>query len=130
MKQLFNSILSFLIISSLVLGDVSLESFHDHEDHVQHCEQDHKDEAPDACHFQIFHEGGLAQCTDHQHLIQGHEDCKLCNLDIPQVQKNKAAFAHVPFFDDGNDLEVCNSIERAWNTLKDQIPNKGPPNFA
>lgn len=88
-KSLLHSVISLLLIGALVLLGISPEVFHEHEEHTLHCDEHHENNSVDECHIRLFHDGGSLHCTDHQHLVEGHEECSICQLQTPKIQQLK-----------------------------------------
>lgn len=85
LKSILNNIISFALIAALMMLGVSPELFHNHEEHRLHCDDHHEVNTVDECHIRLYHDGGSLACSDHQHLVEGHEGCAICQLQLPQV---------------------------------------------
>ncbi len=88
-KSALHSVISLVLIGALVLLGISPEVFHEHEEHTLHCDEHHGNNSVDECHIRLFHDGGSLNCTDHQHLLEDHEECSICQLQTPKIQQLK-----------------------------------------
>jgi len=129
LKSILSNIISFTLIAALLMLGVSPEVFHEHEEHTLHCDNQHAKNEADECHIRLYHEGGSLSCSDHQHLFEGHEDCLICQLQVPQVN-------HLKIHDTEGSLDLKFQTLLAYRGKKsvsfaftDEKNTRGPPSM-
>jgi hypothetical protein len=110
----------------MLLG-VSPEALHHHEEQEHHCESSHAQGEVDACHIRIFHEGGSAACADHQHLLDGAEECAFCQLNLHHFQVLRFIEDSTSEFPFASTLATQEIVVATLTQQKNNKANRGPP---